>query len=135
MTDESDRIDRAKRTIACAHQELINAYTEQIREVYRVLSTKKKAGLLEGLEILLDATEMGESIRIGAGFDIVRARKLREKVGLKPVALARQLGIAPYYLCKYESGASNPAIKKSIKEPAKKYLAWLKEQGYEVELI
>lgn len=122
---------QAKEKIAQAQEELIEKYSAQIKEVYKRSDIKKKALLLEGIEVLLEATEMEESIRIGRGFDNIRAQKLRERTGLKQAGLAKQLGISPTYICKYESGAANPVFR-TAKEPAKKYLAWLKEQGYEV---
>jgi DNA-binding transcriptional regulator YiaG len=125
-------LNQFKEEIVKAHDELIDKYVEQIKGFYKGLNTKKKAILLGGIEVLLEATEMGEGIRMGSGFDNVRARKLREKTGLKQCELARKIGILNCYVCKYESGESSPTAKHT-KEPARKYLAWLKEQGYDTE--
>ncbi len=140
-----EKISQAKEEIEKARENLLNTYITQIKDQYVGLNTQERALLLEGLEKLVQSVESGKlsvegdiqnrkSNYANIAFNYEEARKIREKesltrgellkriFGKETLSLHHQIG-------GYERGENRPA-NPPRGDSAPKYLAWLKEHGY-----
>ena len=130
-----DKVGEAKAEIETAKLNLLDAYLTKIKDVYAVVPPQLKDTFLKNLERVVLALEQSPNLRINPKFmphlyDPITAKDLRERAGLSAVELGRTiLGSNSAYrsVYRYEAGEVIPKPNCKVGE---KYLAWLKEQGY-----
>jgi len=101
----------------------------EIQQKYESSPSEKQSYIVGKLEVLLEEIDRSNP----STFDHVRARKIREEVGLSKAGLVGKLGLngsksAYILIAEYEKGARIGMPKKN--ENSQRYLQWLKEQGY-----
>ncbi|MFA6461161.1 MAG: hypothetical protein WCV90_02755 [Candidatus Woesearchaeota archaeon] len=129
-------LDRA-RVIYAAKGEQLEGYLVSLTEAYNRAPLRYKEEVQRNLErtiltlegIVLDREESASSKRLRriALFDYQKAEEIRVKAGLTTYQLEDVLGVKGVQ--HYEDGSRIPT-NPPRGEFSKKYLAWLKEQGY-----
>lgn len=122
-------------------ERLVVSYLERIRAVYSASDEKNKSKILQGLELFVVRAEDSEtpsifavSQRKNAAFDYRIARAIREKVYPVRNDFLKAIGLQVdprgcSTISQYERGKQTPRNPpRGVFAP--KYLAWLKEQGY-----
>ncbi len=137
-------LEKARAELASAHRKLFGTYLERIRDIYNGLEFDEREYALRGLNSLVQKLESEgflafkpylelRSRRKNLAFDASKAREIRVKSGLSIDKLIERLGLArsgAYMLIsKYEKGRLRPS-NPPRGETSKKYVAWLKENGY-----
>ena len=127
--DYTKNIEDAKKSLAEARDILVNSYLGRLREVYAGGTEVIKNSIVGELELLVGEAESSFSIQKKYTFDSAIAESLRIKAGYKTQReLASHLNISNAHISNYESGKK---IRKKHPHPnIRKYLIWLKEQGY-----
>ena len=144
MTDYKDKVSQAKEQIDRAQEDLLNIYFTQIKEKYENFEPRQREILLDNLNLFTQKLEKGsllkkiltyKTTRKNLDYNGGKAREIREKAGLMTITgLVKQLGIKDInssrnQLSNYEFGNVNPS-NPPRGEFSKKYMEWLKEQGY-----
>jgi len=132
-----DPINAAREEIRRSQEKLLSAYFSTIGDAFRNVNTGTQKAIFDGLDALIalhiDRTHERHDLAILNEFDGVKARKIREDAGLSQKDLADQLGFcyeqSASKISDYERGKTRPSYPPKG-EWSKKYLAWLKEQGY-----
>lgn len=133
MVNIEDKVGEAKAEVEKARFTLVEAYLTKIKETYLSLPAEKKDIFVNRLEQI--AITAGSNFSkldlkkyvILSPYDPEVAKAIRQKAELSQKQLANQLGSNQVALSRYESGSYFP---KPTTKNGKKYLAWLKEQGY-----
>lgn len=136
MGDYKDKILQAKGQVKKAQEDLLNLYFIKIREVYKTSETGKKEQLLRTLDSFISTQTNRIPTRKNLNYDGKEAKDIRKKAGLTTRDLVKQLGMegtninsSCHQLGKYELKIINPS-NPPRGEFSKKYIGWLKEQGY-----
>lgn len=129
MTEKNeDKISEARIELEEAQKKLLlEAYLSKIREDYCQFSIKQDF-ILEKLDNFIKGLEQ----IIKPLYDPQIAKEIREKAGLSQGDLSKKLGfrtLGHVKISKYETGRQLPSNPPKG-EYAKKYLEWLKAQGY-----
>jgi len=115
----TDKIDQAKTDLEKARKNLLESYLGNIKEGYTNSSEESREDLLNNLEILIKKMN----------FDRGKARQIRLGNNLSVTDLGRELDISRQLIHQYEGGVIRPST--NLKATGgRKYLLWLKEQGY-----
>ncbi len=129
-----DPIKLARRIYERSQEKLLDAYLFKLQEKYKGLNDEERLILLKNLETLLKTPfplEIKESKEI---FNETLS-KIRLDLGLTQGELAKKLGINRVNLTKYERGYTKIYSRRVKSKDAKKYIEWLKEQGYNPRAI
>lgn len=144
MADYKDKILQAKGRIERAQEDLLNIYFTKIKERYKNFESRQREILLDNLNLFTQKLEKGnllkkiltyKTTRKNLDYNGGKAREIREKAGfIKLTGLIKQLGIKDInssrnQLSNYEFGNVSPS-NPPRGEFSKKYMGWLKEQGY-----
>ncbi len=121
--DSRDEISKARVELARAEEKLFDVYITKVKEKYLACSQDKRQIILNRLEDLLtNSLRRNETELINPK----KAREIRIKAGLTQIQLAKILGASQNLFSMYELGKM-----KRETECSRKYLAWLRENGYE----
>lgn len=99
------------------YQNLLETYIDIIKNKFNVENNNGRISLIRQLEEIVGKVE----------FDFKKVRKIREDKRFSRVELAKILEAGNSTICKYELGDVVPSSKGKT---GRKYLEWLKEQGY-----
>lgn len=139
MEDIEDKVGEAKVGVEIAKLNLVEAYLAKIRDVYMGVSFHQKDIFLNNLERIVLALEQNPTPRnvkprnvkcMPSSYDPIKAKELRKCAGLSAIELGETvLDSKSSYrqIYRYESGEISPRPTNKV---GKKYLNWLKEQGY-----
>lgn len=132
MAEEyTERISEIKVCIVRKELELIDIYFERIKKIYSTLNAVQKEALDRGLEALIKGAEIGEIpmfYKPRPLIDPAKAKEVRINSGLSLRTLSSKLGLSYSAILNYESGRVKNLSAEDTK--TRKYIEWLKEQGY-----
>lgn len=139
-------IKEAKVKIEAEKENLLESYFTIIMRIYRSSTSVKRSALLSSMDSLvysLDIESSCKSAEVGtkekvrknsnSNFDLEEAIRIREEAGLSKADLCRELRLSKSgssVISRYERGLEKPGNPPKGKI-AKKYLDWLKQQGYD----
>lgn len=131
-----ENIESAKQKLKQAQLEIIEVYLDRISQTYKSLPDEKIGGVVNGLESIVSVIENEIPAKPKrkpdlSPFNKSEAKILRVKMDLTQIQLAQRLGFSQGCLVKYEKGSVIPnPYKQGKQENGRKYLEFLKEQGY-----
>lgn len=126
-----ENMPMGKEGLEIARDNLLEAYFSEIRESYKSSNLDQKS-IIGSLEYLVCRLKSKKESRKNNSFDYLEARRVRENAGLSQGELAKKLeftGAGNIKISLYERGVKTPSNPPQS-EKARKYLEWLKEQGY-----
>lgn len=116
-----------------AQEMLLASYLNRINEISDLIDTKNRNHLLKSLEsVVLQAEKnLQDSVPKNASYDPEIAAQTRKNTGLSQRRLALELGhpSGAIAIAQYETGKHKPKNPPES-EFVKKYLGWLKDNGY-----
>jgi len=135
MTNIADKVGEAKTGIEEAKLNLLDVYLVKLRDVYTAVPPELKDTFLSNLEQIVVTLEQNpcptgrSKFKMPGLYDPYQGRSIRENAGLSAEDLGETLSTKSAYrqIYRYESGETSPRPTTKI---GKKYLLWLKEQGY-----
>lgn len=141
MSEYEDNLKKAKEQLEIAQTNLLETYLSRIKETYLNLESKQKGAVLNGLDSLVTSIEnktlkyfspKREHIGTNSNFDGKKAREIRTQAGLTYEELVKNLELKVYargVINSFEVGRTKPRNPPRT-NLAKKYINWLKENGY-----
>ncbi|MEK6939987.1 MAG: helix-turn-helix domain-containing protein [Nanoarchaeota archaeon] len=126
MGSIEDKVTEAKAEVEGAKLNLLGAYLSKIQAVYTRISPEQKDDFLANLEKIVIKLEQNPLPKPGL-YDTSKGREIRKGLGLSKKELAEFIGVQNRMLYRYENGEVSPRPTNKV---GQKYLAWLKDQGY-----
>ena len=128
-----DKLEEAKVELETAKLNLLGAYLAKIKSVYVGISLEQKDYFLTNLEKMVLTLEQNPLPKRRSRFNLhslynpSQGRGIREGIGCSRKELAERIGMSARMLYRYENGEYFPRPSITV---GRKYLLWLKEQGY-----
>ncbi|HIH15740.1 MAG TPA: helix-turn-helix transcriptional regulator [Nanoarchaeota archaeon] len=114
-------LEKALKEITVAKKNLLESYFEELRNYFNNATEEQRDFTLRSVEELYQELQENQII------DPNKLKEMRKGRNISLTNLAKELGISRGYICRLENGAS-PFTKKE--GSCRKYLEWLKKQGY-----
>ncbi|HLC59887.1 MAG TPA: helix-turn-helix transcriptional regulator [Candidatus Nanoarchaeia archaeon] len=128
MAGEQNPIEEARTYIVQGHRKLIDAYCDEIKKLYESSNKTKQEKIEKNLESLLKS-----DIALNSPFEPEVAKRIRLGAGLSLIELVREIGfkkISVATVSRIERGMCLLSEEIPTKGPARSYLHWIKEKGY-----
>lgn len=124
--DLKTRLEEAKNKVVQAELEVLDIYFSKVRESYTRGNDFVRKRMLSDLTSFVESLDdLEDRASRGAIFDSKIAKNIRTN-SLRE--LSEQIGVCAPQLSRYESGERVPVV--NVGSSGRKYLDWLKSQGY-----
>ncbi|MEK6792389.1 MAG: hypothetical protein AABX95_01065 [Nanoarchaeota archaeon] len=126
--DLKTKLEEAKSKVVQAELGLFDIYFNRIRESYIRQNEFKRRKIVQDLTSLIEGLDDSDIISSrGVIFSHRTAREIRERYG-RAISLSKEIGVSPAEISRFECGKNNPGTR--LDTSGRKYLDWLKSQGY-----